>query len=218
MTTLKKEWINWIIILIPFVFIAMRWNEFPEQIPTHFGFDGQPDSYGTKLTGLILFPGVNVLLYLVMLFVTLLDPRKKNYALFEGKWRIIRTFLHLFLAFITIVICLVSLGYNVNVGSMVCFGILALCLVLGNYMGTIRSNYFIGIRVPWTLENETVWNLTHRLASRIWVFGSLLMMVVLFIFPSFNWLFFPFILLITLIPVIYSYIKYKQLGGKTGRA
>jgi uncharacterized membrane protein len=211
MNTLKKEWINWIIILIPFIFIALNWGKFPESIPTHFGFDGTPDQYSNKVTGLILFPSINIGMYLLLMAVPFIDPRKKNYSLFDGKWRIIRTVLHTFIAFITMITCLYSLGYKMDIGNMVCFGILALFMVLGNYMGNLRSNYFIGIRVPWTLESETVWSLTHRLAGRIWVFGSLAMIILLYFLPGMKWMFLPFVLLIALIPIVYSYIKYKQL-------
>jgi uncharacterized membrane protein len=211
MKTIRKEWINWIIILIPFIFIALNWEKFPERVPTHFGLDGTPDAWGSKVTGLILFPSINIGMYLLMLALPFLDPRKKNYVLFEGKFRIIRTFLHLFLSFITLVVCFVSLGYQIDVGNMICFGVLALFMVLGNYMGTVRSNYFIGIRVPWTLENETVWTLTHRLAGRLWVFGSLGMIIFLYFFPGFKLAMVPFFLVITVVPIVYAYIKYKQL-------
>ena len=213
MKTLKKEWLNWIIILLPFVFIALNWEKFPDRIPTHFNFEGVADDYSSKVTGLILFPGINIGLYLLLLLIPYIDPRKKNYSMFEGKWRIIRTFLHVFLSFMTLITCFISLGYKIDVGNVVCIGVLALFMVIGNYMGNIRSNYFIGIRVPWTLENETVWNLTHRFAGRIWVWGSILMIILIYFFPLAKWLMLPYGIIVALVPIIYSYFKYKTIVG-----
>ena len=214
MKIVKKEWLNWVIILIPFIFIAINWDKFPERIATHFGFDGKPDDYSSKVTGLILFPGINIGMYFLLLLIPRIDPRRKNYSMFEGKWNIIRSFLHIFLSFITLLTALIALGFAINVGNIVCYAVLALLMLMGNYMGNIRSNYFIGIRVPWTLENETVWNLTHRMAGILWVLASLLMMILLAIIPEAKWTIIPFTLIIVIIPIVYSYIKYKQIVVK----
>jgi len=214
MKTIKKEWINWIIILLPFVFIAINWDKFPDRIATHFGIDGQPNDYSSKVTGLILFPGINILMYGLFLIIPLIDPRKQSYNMFEGKWKIIRMVLHLFLSSITVVTAVYSLGYNINIGSVVCYSITILFLILGNYMGNIRSNYFVGIRVPWTLANEEVWNQTHRMAGKVWVFFSLLMLALLYFIPNAEWLLLPYIIIITLVPIVYSFIKYKQLTAE----
>lgn len=211
MKHIKKEWINWVIILLPFVFIAMNWDKFPDRIATHFGMDGQPDDYSSKVTGLILFPSINILLYGMFLAFPYIDPRKLNYNMFEGKWRIIRIVFHLFLSSLTVITAVYSLGYEVNIGMVSAYSITILFLILGNYMGNIRSNYFIGIRVPWTLANEEVWMLTHRLAAKIMVICSLAMLGLLYFIPDSEWLLIPYLIVITLIPVIYSFVKFKQL-------
>lgn len=88
-----------------------------------------------------------------------------------------------------------------------------LYVILGNYMKTIKTNYFIGIRTPWTLENDIVWKKTHKLAGKYWFIGGLLVILLGFILePKPNMVSFIIITtIITIIPVVYSYVIFKQL-------
>lgn len=78
MKTLKEDWLIWTIILAPYILVAWFWNSFPEQVPTHFGVDGQPDDYSSKVVGLIVFPGINILMYFLFLVLPKIDPRRKK--------------------------------------------------------------------------------------------------------------------------------------------
>lgn len=217
MKTLKNDWLIWVIILSPFLFVAYFWDKFPSQIATHFGMDGQPNDYSSKVTGLILFPGINVLMYFLFIVLPKIDPSRKNYGLFQDKFKIIRTLLHALLSYITMVTVFYSLGYQINIEYVLFYGLLAFFLVMGNYLGNVRHNYFIGIRTPWTLSNETVWKNTHRLTAKIWVGGSLLMMVIYPFLPQeiSGTAFMIFIGAIAIIPIVYSFLDFrKQTTGK----
>ena len=99
-------------------------------------------------------------------------------------------------------------------GNVILSGVLILFMVLGNYFGKLRPNYFVGIRTPWTLENETVWLKTHRLGGKVWVYGSLIMLIAKFLLPMepfFIFIFIGFTLIIALIPIVYSYLLYKKM-------
>jgi uncharacterized membrane protein len=214
MKTLKNDWLIGLIILSPFVLIAMKWNLFPEQVPMHWNFHGEIDRYGSKITGLLLLPGINILLYVLFLVLPILDPQRKNYALFADKFKIIRMMIHLLMTCMTFIVCLVSLGYQLNVGMLVQIGVVCLMLVFGNFMGNIRQNYFIGIRTPWTLANEQVWTVTHRFAGKLWVAASLLMLpLCIFSKGNFDVLFISYLAVIVIIPIVYSFIKFKQISS-----
>ena len=212
MKTLKNDWLIWVIILSPFLFVAYFWDKFPSQIATHFGMDGQPNDYSSKVTGLILFPGINVLMYFLFIVLPKIDPSRKNYGLFQDKFKIIRTLLHALLSYITMVTVFYSLGYQFNIEYVLFYGLLAFFLVMGNYLGNVRHNYFIGIRTPWTLSNETVWKNTHRLTAKIWVGGSLLMMVIYPFLPQeiSGTAFMIFIGAIAIIPIVYSFLDFRK--------
>src|ERR1043166_6580261 len=112
-------------------------------------------------------PLMNVGLYFLFMILPKIDPRKKNYELFESKYRVIRVILHAFFNFAFFVTIFYALGYHFNLSMLIMYGVLCLFLILGNYMGNIRPNFFMGIRTPWTLSSETVWMKTHRLTAKI---------------------------------------------------
>ena len=212
MKTLKIDWLIWIFLLTPFIFIGIYWNQFPNKIPTHFNFDGIADDYSDKLQGLLLLPGINILMYFVFIILPIIDPSRKNYGLFQDKFKIIRIVLHLFLAFAFFLIAFYSLGYHFNMSFLIIYSILLVFLIIGNYLGNVRHNYFIGIRTPWTLSNEDIWKKTHRLAAKVWVIASLLTMAVLPFVPAnvAEFIFLGYIALITIIPIFYSYLLFKK--------
>lgn len=215
---IKKEIINILIIILPFIFIAVKWNDFPDRIPMHWNIKGEIDNYGSKAFGLLALPCMNILMFLLFIFLPKIDPKKNNYLLFEDKWKVIRTVIHLFILVMFFVISFVSLGYKLPVDKIVMISVILLMLLFGNYMGNIRPNYFIGIKTPWTLANENVWRLTHRLAGKIWVIASIIMIaIVLFLPLESPWLFFVYIAIISLVPIVYSYIKFKEQDKIPGK-
>jgi len=211
MKTLKKDGLTWLLIGSPLVMIIACWNKFPEQIPTHFGMNGQPDDYSGKAFGLLLLPVINAAMYLLFKVLPQIDPRGKNYKLFGEKYRVIQLILHTFFTFLFFLIAFYSLGYRFNFSLVMLYAMLAFFLLLGNYMGNVRPNYFIGVRTPWTLSNEEVWQRTHRLTSKIWVFGSLAMMLLLPFVSQPEYFLLPFVGVISLIPIVYSYVIYTKL-------
>lgn len=212
MKTLKNDWLILLIILTPYLFVAYFWDSFPDQIITHFGMDGQPNDYSSKVSGLILFPGINVFMYFLFIVLPKIDPSRKNYGLFQDNFKIIRTLLHALLSYITMVTIFYSLGYQFNIEYVIFYGLLAFFLVMGNYLGNVRHNYFIGIRTPWTLSNETVWTNTHRFTAKIWVGSSVLMMVILpFLTKEMSsTAFMIFIGILAIIPIVYSFLEFRK--------
>jgi uncharacterized membrane protein len=212
MKTLKQDWLIWLTLLVPFIFIAAYWNSFPDQIPTHFGMDGKPDDYSGKAFGLFSLPVLNILMYFLFIALPLIDPKRKNYALFSDKYRIIRIVFHLFMTVIFFATTAYALGYQFNISKVIMYAVLFLFLLLGNYMGNVKHNYFIGVRTPWTLANEEVWTKTHRLTAKIWVGATLTMMLILPFVPGEDTFFGIYLAIITVIPVAYSYVIFKQLN------
>ena len=217
MKTLKADWLIWTIILAPYILVAWFWNSFPEMVPTHFGLDGNPYNYSSKVVGFIILPGTNIVMYFLFLFLPKIDPRRKNYELFPEKYRVIRLGIHSFLSYLLVVTIFYSLGYRFDISLMVLYGILILFLILGNVMGNIRNNFFVGIRTPWTLASEEVWTKTHRLSAKVWVVSSLITMVLIAILPHPEIVFGIYVGVILIIPIVYSFLVYKKLSLKKGR-
>ena len=204
----KREWLSLLILIIPFIIIAIYWNNFPAKVPTHWNISNQVDSYSPKEVGLFLIPGMNVLLYFLFLAIPKLDPRRENFKLFGTTFKILRISISALMLLLFIVIVLISLGMKLNVGQIVIYGTILLFLIIGNFMGNIRRNYFAGIRTPWTLHSDEVWRLTHRISGKLWVASSILMLLLgLFIkLPVLGYIYF-----VCIVPILYSYFIFKIL-------
>jgi len=210
-TNLIKEVILWGIILIPFVYLSLVWNELPERVPVHFNLQGEADGWVSK-TGLI---GVVFLttaaMNLLLLVIPNIDPKRKLEYM-GNKYNQLRYILVIFLVALS-----VYLIYNATNPATFRLNILLLLIgglfiALGNYFQAIKPNYFIGIKTPWTLESEQVWRKTHRLGGRIWIAGGLLMIVLSF-FPDSGIrqvLFLAIVAVLVLVPIIYSFTESRR--------
>jgi uncharacterized membrane protein len=208
--TIKRDWMILLLILAPFAIALYFWEQLPDQFPIHFNAKGEVDRYGSKLFGLLILPCINIGFYFLLIAIPKIDPLKKNFELFKDKYVTIRLVIHLFQTMIFVVMVLFALGYKLDIPMVVNYSLLALMLVLGNYMGTIRKNYFIGIRTPWTLADDNVWTKTHRFTARLWVPSCLAMMIALPFLPKNAFVVVAFVLTISLIPVVYSYVLFVK--------
>jgi uncharacterized membrane protein len=206
----KKEWYNIILLLLPFIAIPFLWSHLPEQVPIHWNLQGEVDDYGSKTFGLFFIPLLNIGLYLLFLYLPNIDP-KKRITVDQKPMPVLRTFFVVFLLAIHTWMIAAGMGYEATSTKWIYLGVAAFLAVIGNYLRTIQPNYFIGIRVPWTLEDEDNWRKTHRMASYIWVAGGLLLIV---LFPFFNTetysiIFTATVITMALIPMAYSFYFYK---------
>lgn len=206
----KKEWYNLVLLLVPFLAIPFLWDLLPAQVPIHWNLQGEVDDYGSKAMGLFLLPSVNAGLYLLNLYLPKIDP-KRRITIGQKPIPVIRTLLVCFLFAMHGWMISVALGYSISSGWI--FPAIALFfVVIGNYLRTVQPNYFIGIRVPWALEDEENWRRTHRLGSVLWVAGGLLLLI---LFPlldqqTYSIAFVIITAVMVLIPAGFSFYLYKS--------
>ena len=130
-----------------------------------------------------------------------------------GKQYQLKFIVVLLMSTLAFIILHISVNQFTSSPKLIFIPIGGLFITLGNYFKVIQPNYFIGIKTPWTLENKEVWKLTHILAGKLWIIGGLLIVLgSLTIDKSvFIYIFIGTLAIITLVPVIYSYIKFKEL-------
>ncbi len=210
---LKKEITVICIVLLPFIYLAYVWFDLPKEVPVHWNLKGEIVGYGNK-TQLILIPILLPLLtYFIFLIIPKIDPKNKLNNM-GNKFQVIKFFLTTFMSILALLIIYSaenSSFFNLNY-LILLFGILY--IILGNYFKTIKPNYFLGLRTPWTLENEIVWKETHKLAGKLYfICGFIIILSSLIINKGLNMKIFLVSTSITIIiPVIYSYIKFKNLS------
>lgn len=149
-STLKKEWYVLIILLAPFIASLVLWNDMPDIVPTHFNAAGEADDFGPKWINAFLLPGIAVITYLFLLFIPKIDPKKRIEAA-QKPIAAIRILISLFLVGIYSLVMMKSLDMDIDIGRFVSISVGVVILISGNYMNSIKPNYFIGIRTPWTL-------------------------------------------------------------------
>ncbi|WP_298863890.1 SdpI family protein [uncultured Gimesia sp.] len=151
-----------------FIMAAFTWSSAPDQIPVHWNLSGEVDRYGGKFEGLSGLPLITLALYFLLLFIPRIDPGHANYERFANTYAIIRCTIIAFMSIIYGIIQLAIAGHPVNVNAVIPLTVGILFFVLGNFMGKIRPNWFVGIRTPWTLSSKASWNKTHRVGG--WLF------------------------------------------------
>ena len=208
---LKKELPLIGIVLLPFVYLAYIWNQLPAQVPMHYNIEGEIDRYGNK-SELILIPIMtSLLIYLIFLAVPYIDPKKQIQKM-GGKYDTLKFIITTLMSILALFIIYTAKNQTLTDPDYILLGCGVLFLILGNYFKTLKANYFIGIRTPWTLESESVWKATHKLAGKIWFLGGLLIILSCLILDGkTNFIVFMCITAImVLVPVLYSYLLFRK--------
>lgn len=210
----KKDWYILFLILASLLAGIYFYPQLPDKMPSHWNIRGEVDGWSSKNFAVWFFPLLNLGLYLMMILMPKIDPRRANYARFSGAYRAIRIVLIVFLTGIYCVTLLSGLGYSIKVDTIVKVSVSLLILIMGNYMGKFQHNYFVGIKTPWTLANEEVWRKTHRMAGPLWVCAGVLGIILSFI-PAVwaSMTLFATFMVIAFLPMVYSYIVYRQIGN-----
>ncbi|MCY7352242.1 MAG: SdpI family protein [Cytophagaceae bacterium] len=223
---LYRRWVTLIACLVadlPLLYLALVWEKLPTQVPMHYNISGEIDRYGTRyeMLGLIGFlSAVGVGLMLLFYFLPRFDP-KGNLKYSSNALQMIGLGTCLLVA--TLGICLVRMAISGDVNevlNVLPFALAGLMAFIGNYMTSLKPNYFAGFRTPWTLENEVVWRKTHRVGGRILFWGSLLSVVPMLLLPdgATKLVFFVAVLMGLLVyTVYYSYRVFQQEKSRTSQ-
>lgn len=211
---MKKHLFPLLSIMISVIVWLFAYQHLPAQLPVQWGMDGQVNRYASTFSAFLLLNGILVAVYAMMLFLPRLDPKKGNYNKFTRTYSIMcNVFIALFLA-ISIVTVLAGIGTPISINRVVPVAVGILFMILGNYMQTIKPNWFVGIKNPWTISNDEVWRKTHHLGGRLFIGGGLLFIIEPFLPRSVSSiLLVGFIVVLVGVPMAYSYILHKRIVG-----
>lgn len=209
--TVKTEFIPWLLMILLVAASVFFYENLPETIAIHWNFAGQPDGWGSGQAHSIYFPAVIIGMYLLFLLLPYFDPRKERYEQFAKTYHIFKTIIVAFMVIVYLVTSLSGLGYNLPVGVIIPGLVGLLFIILGNYLSKVKANWFVGIRTPWTMSSEEVWNKTHRFGGKMFIFAGLVMIAQIFLPP--NWKLPVFAVSMTLVilgTIFYSYVLYLK--------
>lgn len=190
----------------------LAYPHLPDKVPTHWNAAGEVDGWGSAFQGAFMLPLMMLGIFILLIVLPKIDPKRKSYALMGRAYSIIVLVIMVFLTVVYFGTLGNALGYFKGFPSVIQVGVGALFIILGNYMGKIKHNYFLGIRTPWTLASEEVWYRTHRMAGPFWVVAGLLLMFTSFLPASIlSKVILILIFGVIAIPTIYSFVIFKKL-------
>lgn len=209
---LRRDWP--LLILMTVTLIAAFWlyPQLPQKVPSHWNWRGEVDGYSGRFWGAFGLPLLCIGLYVLMLVLPYLDPRRDNYGRFAGPYGFLKAMMVCFFIGLYVVTILAALGNEVAVDRLVPLGVSLLIIGIGTMLGKVQHNYFVGIKVPWTLASEEVWRKTHRMAGPMWVAAGCFGVVgAIWGGRAAIWLFFVPLGLALIIPTVYSFLLYRRL-------
>ena len=181
---------------------VILWDRLPDRIATHFGFNNEPDGWTGK--GFTVFGMPLVLLFLHVVALAVSSAENGQMRNLHGKAKYLFWWIVPAVSLLMSAICYgYALGMAMNIGRVVLLFVGVLFAVTGNYMPKVRRNYSVGIKLPWTMTDDENWNKTHRMAAPIWVVCGILLIIFGLIGYT-NWVSFVPILVMILLPTIYS--------------
>jgi len=208
---MRNRWLGFIVAGLALALSLWAWSRLPATVPTHWNVRGQVDGYASRWVAALGLPAGLLALRLVFTALPRVDPLRRNYAeFFDTYWLIANAILLFMLAFHVVVI-LNGIGYPINLTRLVPIGLGLLFVVFGNVLTRVGPNWFMGIRTPWTLSNETVWRKTHRLGGWIMVAAGILMMLATLLPVTATIPVLVVALIVgTVVPVVYSYLLWRK--------
>ena len=208
---MSRRWVGGVLVGLMLLLSMAVWSRLPEQIPTHWNFRGQVDGWSGRAVGALLAPAIALAVWLLLPLLRRLDPRKANYERFEETFFVIVNCIVLFMGVMHVLMLGAALGWPIDMTRAV-FGLIGVVfIVLGNFLPRLRSNWWMGVRTPWTLENDRVWRETHRFAG--WTFvtgGAMALLSMVLPHPIRGPVAFSGLIGAGLLPVVWSYVLWRR--------
>lgn len=209
--------LGFLLVAAAFFAVTVQYASLPDPMPTHWNAAGQVNGWMPKFWGAYLLPLLMAGMWLLFLVLPKISPRGFEMEPFLRAWGILKVTILALMAIIGALVLRAAQhgGEMSQTPIFVALGILF--AVIGNLLGKVTRNFFVGIRTPWTLASEEVWLRTHRLAGKLFVAAGLLMAASALVgLPL--WSFMGLLAVASLVPVVYSYVIYRRIEGLPGRA
>ena len=190
----------------------LLWNRLPDQMASHWNINDQVDGYTSKFWGVFMLPLITLGMFVLFLVVPSIDPMKANIAQFREAFNLFIVLIVGFMIYLYGLTLAWSLGYNnFKMSGAMLPAIGLLFIFIGFLMRQAKRNFFIGIRTPWTLSSDTVWNQTHRVGAVLFMISGALAFIGGFVGGTTAfWMMFAPLIGSTLFLLVYSYVLYRR--------
>ncbi len=199
-----------LLLVVMFGISLYAYQHLPARVASHWNAQGQVDSYMGKFWGVFLIPLTALILAGLFWLIPIIDPLKANIARFRDAYNGLMVAFTLFMLLVQLQVVLWNLGMKITPNAIFPVGVGLLYMYIGWLLKQAKRNWFVGVRTPWTLSSDTVWDKTHQLASKGFIAAGVVTIIGVF-FPSYSiWFMLVPVLAVATYAVIYSYVLYQQ--------
>ena len=199
-----------LIFLFVFAVCLIFYKRLPSELPIHFDVNNQADSFASKEMALFGINGFMLVIYLFCYFITNKDPKVENQG--DKALNVVLIFVPILAILTSAITISYGLNYRPKIDLYLNLVLSIMFILIGNYLPKTKRNYTLGIKLPWTLASDYVWEKTHRLAGYLWVIGGLISFIGAILFKDhISYIFRGAIIIMVFVPMIYSYLIYEKI-------
>lgn len=204
-----------LIVVVQIIVSVMTYPLLPDNVPSHWNLMGQVDGYDSKFFIAVLWPLVSVVTSGILFVLMPIGSRPEMQRLkkTQAVAQLLALTIILFLLVAQVTTTAIALGFHIDIISVMNIAVSLLFIFTGNYLGKLRRNFWVGIKTPWTIASDVVWERTHRLASWLYVGVGLLGIGVNLIPFTHQWGVIVLVVLASIVSVLYSYVVYMKIGN-----
>ncbi len=184
--------------------------QLPDPMPSHWNAAGEVDGYMSRFWGVFLLPLTTAGLTLLLFAVPFIDPLKANIAKFRSIYNLFIVGFVVYMLYVYGLTLAAALGYRFNMTRTLLPAMGLLFIGIGYLIKNAKRNFFIGIRTPWTLSSDTVWEKTHALGAKTFIASGVVILVSAFLGEIGIWLMLAVLMVAIFVPVVYSYVLFAR--------
>jgi uncharacterized membrane protein len=198
------------VIIFSFVLSMLLYPHMPDQMPMHWNTAGEVDSYMPKFWGLFLLPLISVGILLLFIAIPRVDPLKRNIEKFRSYFDGFIVLIILFMFYVYLLTIFWSVNITYNMTQMLMPALAVLFFYIGVLVGKTKRNWFIGIRTPWTLSSDKVWERTHSRGGKLFMAVGVITFFATFSDVYAIWMVLVPILTVVAYLFVFSYFEYQK--------
>jgi len=206
----KSEIIIFGIIILSFAIGIYYYPQMPEKLASHWNAQGQVNGYMSKFWGLFLMPIISMGMLLLFILIPNIDPLKSNIQQFRKYFDGFVVLIIVFLFYLHLLTIFWNSGYKFNMISYLSPGLAILFYYTGILIENTKRNWFIGIRTPWTLSSDNVWDKTHKIGGKLFKIAGILALLAIFFESYALFIIVVPVIIVSIYTILYSYFEYQK--------
>ena len=153
------------------------------ELPMHWGRHGEPDWLWPRDIALSIAP--TAALVLLGLFGLVGNSALPQHL--EAGGHVLRVALAGLLGLMAVVqfgLLMIGIGSDIEVIRILCGAVAVFLFIFGNELRGAQPQPYAGLRLPWTLRDPRVWSVVHQLTGGLFMLGSIVLVLVTWLWPD----------------------------------